>query len=408
MQPASDASSGTFGGEESPRIADARTQQKRTHHVLHAPQLILICVLGLLVIGMITLFSASAYAKPNNPYFYIERQATAALVAVVAGVVTAFMPMSFMRRYAWILGAGLILLLVVTLVPGIGLLIKGSRRWIDLGPMNLQASEIAKIGIVFVLAHYLAINQSKIDSLVKGFVIPLAIIGVPTLLILKQPDFGTAALCGLLGLTLLWLAGSPIKFLAPFTVLSFLAFCLKIYLDPVRRERITSFLNLSDDQTKLDGGYQLWQAILAFGAGGVQGVGVGNGRQQLAFLPEAHNDFILAITGEEMGLGVTLAVVLLFVATFTLGIMQIRRTTNLFHFLLLSGCVCAIAYQAIINLGVVTGLFPTKGMSLPFVSYGGSNLLLMGIVIGLIFNIQRTSSRVADLSGARDWRELET
>jgi cell division protein FtsW len=392
---------------EGPALADARATQgrRRTLH-LHVPMLVLVLVGGLLALGMITLFSASAYAKSNNPYFYIERQLLAIGVAAVAGFVVALTPLSLIRRFVWWFAALILALLAATLTPGIGLLVKGSRRWIDFGPMNLQASELAKVAIVFVLAHYLASNQSRIQQAFRGFLVPMAIIAVPCALIIRQPDFGTAALCGVLGMTVLFLAGAPYRFLVPTALAGLLLFAIKIYLDPVRLERITSFLNLQNAEIKMGGGYQLTQAILAFGAGGVYGVGVGNGRQQLAFLPEAHNDFILAITGEEMGLFATLATVLLFLGIFAFGLVQIRRTTNLFHYLLLCGCFCAIAFQAIINLGVVTGLFPTKGMSLPFVSYGGSNLLLMGVVIGILFNVQRSSSRIAELSGDRTLRDL--
>jgi cell division protein FtsW len=395
----------TVHNQATPLLADTREQPRRRTGGVHLPFITLALVSGLLAIGITTLFSASANAKPDNPYFYIERQLLFIAIATVAGIATAFAPMNLLRRYSWWLLAGLVVLLVLTLVPGIGVMVKGSRRWLDLGPMNLQASELAKVGLVFVLAHYFASNQSRVRDLFRGFLIPCFVTGIIFLLIFRQPDFGTAALCGLLGFTLIFLAGVPLKYISPITALGALGFAVMTWLDPVRRARITSFVNLQDSETRMDSGYQLWQAILAFGTGGVSGVGIGNGRQQLAFLPEAHNDFILAITGEEMGLIATLGVVVLFIALFITGILQIRRAPNLFHYLLLAGCYCTIAFQAMINLGVVTGLFPTKGMSLPFVSYGGSNLLLMGIIIGLIFNLHRSANRLNKLPGKRELPE---
>lgn len=391
---------------EASEPAEAAAAPRRRGFSMHWPMLVLLLVCVLLTIGITTLFSASAYAKTDAPYYYIQKQLLFVAAAMVAGVVVAFTPISLARRYAWWLGIIILGLLVVTLIPGVGVLVKGSRRWLDLGPMNLQASELAKVTLVFLLAHYLASNQSRIPEFVRGFLVPLLIIGAIALPIFRQPDYGTTALCGLVGMTVLFLAGARWRYMIPTMLLGLAAFSFKIAADPVRRERITSFLNIADEKTQQDGGYQLWQAILAFGAGGVTGVGVGNGRQQMNFLPEAHNDFILAITGEEMGLFATLGVVLLFVSIFIVGLVQIRRAPNLFHYLMLCGCFCCIAFQAIINLGVVTGVFPTKGMSLPFVSYGGSNLVLMGIIIGLIFNLNRTANRGFQLHGDRSLVEL--
>ena len=367
--------------------------------------LVLICVLGLLAIGFTTLFSASAHAKPDNPYFYIERQAMSLAVAAVMGVIVAFTDLSLARKFAPLLYLAILGLLILTLIPGIGITVKGSRRWLDLGPMNLQASELAKAVVVFVVAHYLSLNQSKVESLVKGFVVPMILTGVVAGLIFLQPDFGTAALVGVLGFTLMFLAGTRLLYLIPTIVAGGGLFFLMVFLDPVRWARITAFVNMDDPEVQAGGGYQLRQAILAFGAGGVEGVGVGNGRQQLAFIPEAHNDFILAITGEEMGLVATLGVAGLFLCIFLLGVRQVRKAPNLFHYLLLSGCISAIAFQSLINLGVVTGLLPTKGMSLPFVSAGGSNLMLMAVLLGLMFNVQRSATRIQSLGGDRELKE---
>jgi cell division protein FtsW len=282
--------------------------------------------------------------------------------------------------------------------------VKGSRRWLGFGSIRLQVSEFAKLAMVFSLAHYLAVNQSRLHDFWRGFVLPAAWIGLFAVLILAEPDFGTAFLTGAIGMILLFLAGARLKFLLPAIGLSLLAFGLLIMHNPVRLRRITSFMDV--EANRGDGAYQLWQAILAFAAGGVDGVGLGNGRQQNSFLPEAHTDFIFAIMGEEMGLIFTLLVVALFVTIFVAGLMHVRRAPNLFQFLLVTGCLLLISLQAIINLGVVTGMLPTKGMSLPFISAGGSNLLLMGLLIGVIINTQRTWERPKPLVRRRALTEV--
>ena len=179
--------------------------------------------------------------------------------------------------------------------------------------------------------------------------------------------------------SLLWL-----KFLIPTGVAAIILFSVAVYNDPVRLQRITSFLDVEGNRS--DGSYQLWQGILAFGAGGIEGVRLGAGRQQMAFLPEAHTDFISAIVGEELGLIFTLSVVILFMLLFYIGVLQLKRAPNLYEYLLVMGALLFVTLQALINVGVVTGCLPTKGMSLPFISYGGSNLVFMFILIGIILN----------------------
>jgi cell division protein FtsW len=223
-------------------------------------------------------------------------------------------------------------------------------------------------------------------------------------LALVEPDFGAAMLLGVIGVILLFLAGARLKFLLPSVGAALLAFAVLVLHNPVRLQRVLSFL---DPEANRQGtGYQPWQALLAFAAGGVDGVGLGNGRQQNAFLPEAHTDYIFAIMGEEMGLIFTLLTVGLFVTIFIAGLLHVRRAPNLFQFLLVTGCVLLITLQAIINLGVVTSLLPSKGMSLPFISAGGSNLLLMGLLVGIIINSQRTWERPKPLVRKRALTEV--
>ena len=178
------------------------------------------------------------------------------------------------------------------------------------------------------------------------------------------------------------------KFLIPAAVASLTGFAILVYNDPVRLARITSFLNVEGNRS--DSAYQLWQGILAFGAGGLQGVGLGSGRQQMSFLPEAHTDFIFSIIGEELGFFFTAGVVVLFMTLFFVGMLQLKRAPGLYHYLLVMGALLFITFQALINIGVVTGCLPTKGISLPFISYGGSNLVFMFVLTGIILNGFRT------------------
>jgi cell division protein FtsW len=364
---------------------------------------IIVCVAALVSIGLAVLFSASSPIK-GGPYAYLWKQFIFLALAIGAGWLVAIADLEQLRKFAWIAAAVSLVMLVLVLIPQIGVSVKGSRRWLNLGFTRLQVSEFAKLALVFSLAHYLALNQNRLHDLWRGFVIPAAWTGLFALLVLAEPDFGTAFLLGTIGMILLFLAGARLKFLLPAIGAALLAFVILVLHNPVRLRRITSFMDI--EANRGDGAYQLWQAILAFAAGGVGGTGLGQGRQQNSFLPEAHTDFIFAIMGEEMGLVFTLLTVALFVTIFVAGLMHVRRAPNLFQFLLVTGCLLLICLQAIINLGVVTGMLPTKGMSLPFISAGGSNLLLMGLLVGIIINTQRTWERPKPLVRKRALTEV--
>jgi cell division protein FtsW len=360
-------------------------------------------VAALVSLGLVVLFSASSPIK-GGPYAYLYKQFIFLALAIGAGWLVAIADLEQLRKFAWPAAAVALVALVLVLIPHIGIAVKGSRRWLGLGGVRLQVSEFAKLALVFSLAHYLALNQSRLHDFWRGFALPLAWIGLFAVLALVEPDFGAAMLLGVIGVILLFLAGARLKFLLPSVGAALLAFAVLVLHNPVRLQRVLSFL---DPEANRQGtGYQPWQALLAFAAGGVDGVGLGNGRQQNAFLPEAHTDYIFAIMGEEMGLIFTLLTVGLFVTIFIAGLLHVRRAPNLFQFLLVTGCVLLITLQAIINLGVVTSLLPSKGMSLPFISAGGSNLLLMGLLVGIIVNSQRTWERPKPLVRKRALTEV--
>jgi len=361
---------------------------------------IVVCVVALVSIGLAVLFSASSPLK-GGPYAFLYKQLIFLALAIGAGWLVAIADLEQLRKFAWVAAAVVLFALVLVLFTRP---VNGSHRWLGVGGLGLQISEFAKLALVFSLAHYLAVNQSRLHDFWRGFVLPLAWIGLFALLVIVEPDFGAALLLGAIGLILLFLAGARLKFLLPSIGLALLAFGLLVVANPVRLQRVLSFLN--PDANRQGAGYQPWQALLAFAAGGVDGVGLGNGRQQNAFLPEAHTDYIFAILGEELGLIFTLLVVALFVTIFVAGLMHVRRAPNLFQFLLVTGSLLLICLQAIINLGVVTSLLPSKGMSLPFISAGGSNLLLMGLLVGIIINTARTWERPKPLVRRRALTEV--
>jgi cell division protein FtsW len=352
--------------------------------------LIVVCAVALTILGLTILFSASVSFK-QGPYYYLDKQLLGVGLAVAGCWLVSRLDLDHLRHYTWFIGAGALVLLVFVLVPHVGIAVKGSKRWLGLGPVRLQVSELAKFALVFCLAHYLALNQTRIGEFKRGFVYPLGIIGAFSGLILLEPDFGTAALSVAVGLTLLFLAGARWRYILPTGAGIALLFAVAVVHNPNRLRRFLAFLDVEGN--KQGGTYQLYQALAAYASGGTAGVGLGQGRQQLNFLPEAHTDFIFAVVGEELGLVFTFGVVVVFAVIFWAGLRHLRRAPNLFQYLLVAGALLLICLQAIVNLGVVTGLFPTKGMSLPFISAGISNLLLMGLLVGIFVNTHRTWGR---------------
>ena len=340
--------------------------------------------LGLTMMGLVMLFSAGAVRGAQDLLF---KQIVWVAVSLLVGGYAAIVNLDWLRNRT-ILIFGLCLFgLVLTLLPGVGVKVNGAQRWIGLGSLRIQPSEFAKIGMVLLLAKYFSEEQRMIGSLVKGFIVPSLLIGSVCGLIILQPDFGTCFLCGAVGAILMFQAGVGLKWLMPVAGLAVSVFSILVYFDPVRIRRVTSFLDVEANAN--DSAYQLWQGMLAFGVGGVEGVGLGMGRQQMYFLPEAHTDFIFPVIGEELGLIATLFILIaFFILFFSVGV-KLRQVSRLHEYLLAMGSLLFVVLQAIINMGVVTGCLPTKGMSLPFISYGGSNLVVTFIFVGLIINVMR-------------------
>ena len=276
---------------------------------------ILVCVLSLSILGLTVLFSASVSLN-HDPYFYLAKQLFWFVLSGTACFLVSRLNLEEARGYVWVFAIVCLLGLLLVLVPGVGIAVKGSRRWLGYGPVRLQISELAKLAMVFGLAHYLALHQTRMREFVRGCAVPLAWIALFSGLILLEPDFGTAALTFTLGVVLLFLAGARLHYLVSALAGAAGVLTVAVLHNPNRLARFTAFLDVEGNKSA--GTYQLWQAIVAFAAGGVDGVGLGQGRQQNSFLPEVHTDFIFAVIGEELGLFFTLGVVALFTVIFVL------------------------------------------------------------------------------------------
>jgi cell division protein FtsW len=338
--------------------------------------------------GLVCLYSALR-GSLGVPVNLLNKQIV--LLGCALGICTAigFTKELLYRRFVWIIGVSGLAVLGLVLIPGIGVEVNGARRWLDFGFTRLQPSELVKFGYIIGLAIYLNHFQRYKREFLRGLFIPCVYIASFAGLILLEPDYGTAFLYGAVGMTMLFLWGAPLYWFTAIGVAGAGVFGLLIWQDPVRWKRITSFMDVEGN--KSDGAYQLYQSMLAFGSGGVSGVGIGNGRQQHAYLPESHTDFILPVIGEELGLLATFSIIVLFSALFVSVVMIAKRTSNTFWFLICIGAGSFIVYQAMFNAGVVTGLLPTKGISLPFISYGGANLVGSFMLVGLLMASWRQS-----------------
>jgi cell division protein FtsW len=364
---------------------------------------IVVCAIALTCLGLTILFSASTSLK-GGPVPYLGKQIVGVVVAVGLAWVISRLDLDYLRRYTWWIAGITLFLLLLVLIPHVGIKANGSRRWLGAGFLRLQVSEFAKVAMVFVLAHYLALNQNRLGELWRGYLLPLVIIGGFAALIMKEPDFGTTALILAVGMAMLFFAGAKWRYLIVTFLVVVAGFSVAVAHNPNRLRRFTAFLDVEGN--KKGAAYQLYQAEAAFASGGARGVGLGQGRQQYNYLPEAQNDCILAVIGEELGLPFTLGVVTLFAVIFAAGATHLRRAPNRFQSLVVLGGILLITLQAAINVASVTGMIPTKGMSLPFISAGLSNLILMGIILGILLNTQRTWGRAIMTGPTRVMREV--
>jgi cell division protein FtsW len=351
--------------------------------------ILFLAVLGLLVIGIVMLFSTSAYARDSHGdvYFFIKRQAIWIGIGLVACIFAALVNYQFWQKTWWLWFVVALAALAFCYIPHIGMRINGSRRWIGYGPITFQPSELAKIATIFFLAAWFARREKPNGNVLSGFIIPLVIISVPSALVLGEVDLGTTALIAATAFVVMFTAGTNPLWLGALAVAALSGLILVATQISERMGRLSAFLH--PQNYKDDAGLQQMQALIAWGSGGMDGLGLGNGRQKMLYLPYAHTDFIFPIIGEELGLRFSLLVVFLFVVIIVCGIMIALHARDRFGLLLGCGIVSLLALQAAVNIGVTTSLLPNKGLPLPFISYGGSNLAACLFGIGVLVNIYR-------------------
>lgn len=351
-----------------------------------------IIVMILIAIGIIMIYSTSAiYAneKMHDSLYFLKRH----LVYFVAGIFMMFLAMAVdiqtLRRLSKPIMAFSIILLILVLIPHIGRETAGARRWFKIGPLNFQPSEFAKIAILIYLADLLARKEKVIKSFLYGYLPPILVLGFVLGLVLLEPDLGTAIAISCIGMLMLFVSGvRPLYILASFLA-SIPALYILLFRVPYRRKRMMIFLNPWSDRR--GAGFQIIQSFIALGSGGLLGVGLGQSRQKLFYLPASHTDFIFSIIGEELGFIGAASVVILFILFVWEGMKITFSAGGQFEKLLSMALVCLIALEAIINIGVTAGVLPTKGLPLPFISYGGTSLMFHLTAVGLLLNIAKSS-----------------
>lgn len=356
-------------------------------------RILFIAVYSLLGLGIVMTYSSSAvyaeYLYRNSQYF-LTRQIVFAVIGTFVMFGVYAIPSRFWKDHARAMILLAMIFLLMVFLPVVGRSAGGARRWIWLGIMNFQPAEFAKVAVCLYLSDYLARKRKFIH---KGslsiFLPPLLLVGIVCVLTLLQPDLGSTAFIFLLASVLFFLAGIHLKYVLAAVVVGIPVFWVLIIKFPYRLSRVTSFLNPWEDPQ--GSGFQIIQSLYAFALGGWKGVGLGESTQKLFYLPSSYNDFIFSILGEELGLLGILAVILLYLTIFVCGILMAEKATTDYEKFLIMSLTLLIVLQAVIHMMVATGLIPTKGLPLPFVSYGGTSLLFNLMAVGLLLGISRKS-----------------
>ncbi|MBM38525.1 MAG: putative lipid II flippase FtsW [Woeseia sp.] len=352
---------------------------------------LLTIVLALIMVGFVILSSASisvSESTANNSFFYLQRQIVAAAIGISGGFICLLIPMKFWLKISpLILGVGFLLLMIV-LVPGIGHEVNGSVRWINLGIFNLQVSEPARLCFIIYLAGYLVRRNKSLREEFTGFLRPMIVLSLACALLLSEPDFGATVVLLSTTMVMMFVAGARIRDFLLFIITSMMVLTVVAIASPYRMQRITGFLDPWSDP--FNTGFQLTQSLIAIGRGEWFGVGLGDSVQKLFYLPEAHTDFVFAVYAEETGLLGSVLLILLYLAllwrVFRLA-MKAANLGRLFESYTVIGIGTWLGIQTFFNIGVNMGLLPTKGLTLPLISYGGSSLIITIICIALLFRI---------------------
>jgi cell division protein FtsW len=375
----------------------SRHSEMNLHVVRTYDKGLLFFMLMLLAFGALMIYSSTSvitplHAKRNITEFYYFKRHLFTIAMGSAALLGAYLlKTSLLKKMAVPLLVFSFFLLLLVFLPSIGVTAGGARRWIRLWPTTFQPSELVKLGMVIFLAKYMAgpgYDTQRFSSFLK----PLLIMAIFQGIFLKQPDFGAAMSLGILTFGMLFISGMKLRYLSSVMVLA-IPVIYKLLMEPYRLRRITSFLDPWQDPQ--GSGFQLIQSFISLGSGGLTGLGLGESKQKLSFLPASHTDFIFCLVGEELGLIGAVVVITLFLFLFLRGIAIANRTKDSFLSYLAYGLTMMISMQALINFAVVTGMVPTKGLPLPFMSFGGSALLVNMAIIGLLLRISKCEDEIA-------------
>lgn len=361
-----------------------------------------ITVFVLLAMGIIMILSASApsaLSTTGNSYTYVRKQFAFAIVGVVLMFIISKIDYRFYKKYYWPIYFGSWIILLLVLVPGLGVSVKGATRWVNLGFTQFQPSELTKVGLIVFYAGYLSDHKSELTDFWKGFVKPLCFLAPPILILFGvQNHLSVSLIVGIITITMMVMAGCRIQHFAAVGGTGILGLGAIVGMLQMagkggfRLDRISTFFNPWADAQGT--GYQMVQSLYAIGSGGFFGVGLGESKQKYLYIPEPHNDFIFAILAEELGFIGCLFVIALFAIFVWRGILVSMRAPDMFGSLMAIGITTLVGAQAIINIAVVTATIPTTGMALPFFSYGGTALLILLCNVGVLLNISRAGSKV--------------
>jgi cell division protein FtsW len=356
----------------------------------------------LIAIGIVMVYSASiAYAANDatvdNQYYFLVRHLGYVSVGVVAGIICFNTPTSFWKRYAVVIAAIVILLLIAVLVPHLGKMANGARRWIGIGFLHVQPSEFAKLSIAIYMADYVSKRDLTLKHFCRDLYPPIITMGVFMLLLLLEPDMGSSTVVFIVALSILYLSNLDRRFILGLSIIGAIGFVALVIFEPYRLRRVLGFVDPWQDA--LGKGYQLTHSLLAVGHGGWFGVGLGNSIEKLFYLPEAQTDFILAIIAEEFGFVGVMIILLLFWVIFYRGFIVLASETRTiigrkFQALLAQGISLWFFAQALVNVGVIIGILPTKGLTLPFISFGGSSILVSCIALAILLKIDYENKQI--------------
>ncbi|MCX5701893.1 MAG: putative lipid II flippase FtsW [Candidatus Omnitrophica bacterium] len=345
----------------------------------------------LICIGIVMIYSASsiyALERYKDGFFFLKRHVSFLVIGIFFTLLVMSIDYRRIKKFSRPLLFLSILLLLLVLIPGIGREVAGARRWFRFKFISFQPSGLAHMAVIIYVADFIARKGNIIRSFRHGFLPPISVLGLVSVLILAQPDLGTTLALGAVVVIMLFIAGARLSYLLSLLLASLPALYILIFSVPYRRMRILAFLNPWLDPR--GSGFQIIQSQIALGSGGIFGVGLGQSRQKLFYLPAAHTDFIFSIIGEELGLIGTLSIIILFLIFIQQGLKIIKNTQDTFGYFLSLGLTLTIAFKAIINIGVSCGVLPTKGLPLPFISYGGSSFIFDLLTVGILMNIART------------------